>query len=159
MKPAILPVVLLAVAVPLSAPAAPKPKPVVGKYNCKGPATLKIDSGVAGLGPMSETVQVKAKMRVVKGGAFDLNVLTKGWYAHIEGNFPAVYQPAPIVNLGSNRYAKELTHGCLISRMFQNANATQNRNGRNVTLTIEQEYACRGSSILYTDTYRMTCKK
>lgn len=158
MKSAILPV-LLSIAVPFSSHAAPKPKPVVGKYTCKGPATLSIDSGIIGVGPTSKTVQVKAKMMVVKGGAFDLDILTKGWQTSIAGSFPAEYQPAPYVRLGNNRHYKELARGCLVSSMFQNASATQNKNGRNVSFNIEQEYACLGSSVFYTETYRMTCKK
>ena len=150
---------MLAIVVSTSTLAAPKP--VKGRYKCNGTVTTAVSVYSLGGDLGSVTNPIKAKLVVAKGGSFDLDVTTSGHQVSIIGTLPASYSPSfkPLFGSLSNKRYKEDSCGCLIDTLLMSGTGSQNKNGRNVTLIIEQEwYGYRGNGI-YTDTYNLTCKK
>jgi hypothetical protein len=134
------------------------PKPIKGKYSCKGIATKTLE--VSGLRAGYQWAKVKGKMTVSRYGWSELYVLNSGWQAAIVDQYPTAYTPSfkTSSNQRASRILKEMTRECSIMIYAQNQEVYANKNGRKAIITATQQYVCRGGAF-ETDKYELTCKR
>lgn len=133
------------------------PKPIKGKYKCKG--TVDVSASIGGFTTGTSSYAVKAKLGVVRQ-SFALGVTTPGHGVLMAGIFPSEYNAyfTPLFAQENSTY-KSMTSSCNVASFRMSGTGTQNRNGRKVDLDFTQTYSCYWSSAVYTDRYRLACKR
>lgn len=140
-----------------TAPAYAKPKPIKGKYRCSGNRSLGLSSGWFTTG--TKVYPIGAKMAVVRH-QYAIDILTSRHEVRLDGYFPQQYSPTFKLGFGPSLSTnKGREAGCLIKEMYARGTGTQNKSGRKVSLDINLEYFCLGSTTLYTDRYQLNCKR
>ncbi len=138
-------------------PALAGPKAIKGQYRCAGNRSLELSSGWFTTG--TKVYPISAKMAVTRR-QYAIDVLTSRHEVTLDGYFPQQYSPTFKLGFGPALSAnKGREAGCLIKEMYARGTGTQNKNGRKVSLDINLEYFCLGSTTLYTDRYQLNCKR
>lgn len=142
----------------ITTPAMAGPKPVKGgRYRCSG--TVDASASIGGFVSGTSSYTINAKMGVVRQ-SFVLGVTTPGNRVIIAGTFPSDYNAYFDLWLSpDNSSYKGLTSGCNVASFRMSGSGTQNRNGRKVDLDFSQTYSCYGFNAVYTDRYRLACKR
>lgn len=140
-----------------SVPAWSGPKAVNGQYRCSGNRSLELSSGWFTTG--TKVYPINAKMTVTRH-QYAIDILTSRHEVRLDGYFPRQYSPTFKIGFGPSLSTnKGREAGCLIKEMYARGTGTQNKNGRKVSLDINLEYFCLGSTTLYTDRYQLNCKR
>lgn len=142
-----------------TAPAYAKPKPIKGRYKCKGNATSSVDGGF----PVVTKIKAKAFAFAYETqpiNTIGIDVLTRGQQVSLIANVPLDYTPT--FQLDVDRYDwgyKMDACACTIGSLYEHGIGTQNKNGRRVTLDITQTWNEWKNPSIHSDRYILTCKR
>ena len=155
-KTAITVAVLAAI---ITTPAMAGPKPIKGRYKCKGTAVEKFNG-------LTLSTKIKAKAVTIQHGdarkELGIDVLTRGrqisFFAYAPDEYLATFKPE--MKTWENWGYRNSSCACLADPdMTEDGLVSQNKNGRKFSIDVTQTWHEWKNPSIHSDRYILTCKR